>query len=81
MKQMVEKFADVTPEIRKEPQMSYPDPYSIGNEAEIRARYRAGSFSRSPLAPHQMRERLTPTQNLFVLCHLGVPSSRRIPGR
>ena len=52
--------------------MSYPGPRSLRNEGEI-ARYRAGSFSRSPLAPHRMRERLTLTQDLFVLCHLGVP--------
>jgi sulfane dehydrogenase subunit SoxC len=35
--------------------------------------YRAGSFSRSPLPPHQMQGRFTPTQDLFVLCHLGIP--------
>jgi DMSO/TMAO reductase YedYZ molybdopterin-dependent catalytic subunit len=35
--------------------------------------YRVGPFSRFPLAPHQMRERYTSTQDLFVLCHLGVP--------
>jgi DMSO/TMAO reductase YedYZ molybdopterin-dependent catalytic subunit len=40
---------------------------------QYRAKYRAGSFSRSPLAPQRMQERLTPTQDLFVLCHLGVP--------
>ena len=33
----------------------------------------AGSFRRIPLQPHQMRERLTPTQDVIVLCHLGVP--------
>jgi sulfane dehydrogenase subunit SoxC len=36
------------------------------------AGYRAGPFSRIPLAPQQMKERLTPTQDVFVLCHLGV---------
>jgi hypothetical protein len=25
------------------------------------------------LAPHQMQERFTSTQDVFVLCHLGVP--------
>jgi hypothetical protein len=37
------------------------------------AGYSAGSFSRSPLPPHQMRERFTATQDRFVLCHLGIP--------
>ena len=32
-----------------------------------------GPFMRDPLAPHQMRDRLTRTQDLFILCHLGVP--------
>ena len=49
------------------------DPVSLVNEHKISSGYRAGSFSRSPLPPHQMQERFTPTQNLFVLCHLGVP--------
>jgi DMSO/TMAO reductase YedYZ molybdopterin-dependent catalytic subunit len=40
---------------------------------QYNARYRVGSFSRSPLAPHRMQEPLTPTQDIFVLCHLGVP--------
>jgi DMSO/TMAO reductase YedYZ molybdopterin-dependent catalytic subunit len=40
---------------------------------QISARYRAGSFSRDPLVPHRMQERFTPTPELFVLCHLGVP--------
>jgi DMSO/TMAO reductase YedYZ molybdopterin-dependent catalytic subunit len=40
---------------------------------QYNTRYRAGSFSRSPLPPHQMQERFTPTQDIFVLCHLGVP--------
>ena len=53
--------------------MSYPDPRYLGNKGKISARYRAGSFSRMPLAPHLMQERVTPTQDLFVLCHLGVP--------
>ena len=53
--------------------MSYLDTRYLGDEGEIRARYRAGSFSRFPLAPHQMQERFTPTQDLIVLCHLGVP--------
>jgi sulfane dehydrogenase subunit SoxC len=53
--------------------MSHSDPRYRGDEGEISARYRAGPFSRFPLAPHQMRERLTPTQDLIVLCHLGVP--------
>jgi DMSO/TMAO reductase YedYZ molybdopterin-dependent catalytic subunit len=35
--------------------------------------YRAGSFSRSPLPPHQMQERFTSTEDLFILCHLGIP--------
>src|SRR5262249_44761106 len=32
-----------------------------------------GPFKRDPLAPHQMVERLTPTKDVIVLCHLGVP--------
>jgi DMSO/TMAO reductase YedYZ molybdopterin-dependent catalytic subunit len=32
-----------------------------------------GSFKRDSLAPHQMRDRLTRTQDVIVLCHLGVP--------
>src|SRR5262245_7558203 len=32
-----------------------------------------GPFKRDPLAPHQMRDRLTPREDVFVLCHLGVP--------
>jgi hypothetical protein len=39
---------------------------------QYNAGYRAGSFSRSPLPPHQMQERFTPTQDFFVLCHLGI---------
>jgi DMSO/TMAO reductase YedYZ molybdopterin-dependent catalytic subunit len=57
----------------KESQMSYPDPRSPGDEGEISTRYRVGSFSRIPLAPPQLQERVTPTQDVFVLCHLGVP--------
>ena len=53
--------------------MSDLNPRYLDDEGKSSARYRAGSFSRSPLAPHRMRERLTPTQDLFVLCHLGVP--------
>jgi DMSO/TMAO reductase YedYZ molybdopterin-dependent catalytic subunit len=53
--------------------MTYPDPGYHGEESEIGTRYRAGSFSRFPLASHQMRERYTRTQDLIVLCHLGVP--------
>ena len=30
-------------------------------------------FRRIPLAPHQMRDRVTRTQDAIVLCHLGVP--------
>src|SRR4029450_4348169 len=33
----------------------------------------AGFFRRIPLAPHQMRDRLTRTEDAIVLCHLGVP--------
>jgi DMSO/TMAO reductase YedYZ molybdopterin-dependent catalytic subunit len=32
-----------------------------------------GPFMRDPLAPHQMRDRLTRKRDVFVLCHLGVP--------
>jgi len=32
-----------------------------------------GPFKRDPLLPHQMRDRLTRVQDVFVLCHLGVP--------
>jgi DMSO/TMAO reductase YedYZ molybdopterin-dependent catalytic subunit len=53
--------------------MSYPDPRGRREEEKIRARYRVGSFSRVALAPQRMLERLTPTQDIFVLCHLGVP--------
>jgi len=34
-------------------------------------------FMRDPLAPHMMRDRLTRTQDLFILCHLGVPRIER----
>ena len=33
----------------------------------------AGFFRRIPLEPHQMVERITPTKDIIVLCHLGVP--------
>src|ERR1700737_1141711 len=33
----------------------------------------AGFFRRIPLLPHQMQARLTPTADMIVLCHLGVP--------
>lgn len=36
-----------------------------------------GPFKRDPLAPHQMRDRLTRTQDVVVLCHLGVPRIER----
>ncbi len=32
-----------------------------------------GFFRRIPLAPHEMRDRVTPTADMIVLCHLGVP--------
>lgn len=32
-----------------------------------------GPFMRDPPAPHRMRDRLTRTQDVMVLCHLGVP--------
>jgi DMSO/TMAO reductase YedYZ molybdopterin-dependent catalytic subunit len=32
-----------------------------------------GPFKRDPIAPHEMRDRLTRTQDVFVQCHLGVP--------
>ena len=53
--------------------MTYSDPRNLGDKGETITRYRAGSFSRFPLAPHQMQERYTRTQDLIVLCHLGVP--------
>jgi DMSO/TMAO reductase YedYZ molybdopterin-dependent catalytic subunit len=34
-------------------------------------------FRRIPLVPHQMRERVTRTQDAIVLCHLGVPRLER----
>jgi DMSO/TMAO reductase YedYZ molybdopterin-dependent catalytic subunit len=37
----------------------------------------AGFHRRIPLQPHQMIERLTPTQDVIVLCHLGVPRVAR----
>jgi DMSO/TMAO reductase YedYZ molybdopterin-dependent catalytic subunit len=33
----------------------------------------AGLLRRIPLLPHQMHERWTPTEDVIVLCHLGVP--------
>jgi DMSO/TMAO reductase YedYZ molybdopterin-dependent catalytic subunit len=36
-----------------------------------------GPYMRDPLAPHQMRDRRTATQNVMVLCHLGVPRLER----
>jgi DMSO/TMAO reductase YedYZ molybdopterin-dependent catalytic subunit len=36
-----------------------------------------GPFMRDPPAPHQMRDRLTATQDVMVLCHLGVPRLER----
>jgi DMSO/TMAO reductase YedYZ molybdopterin-dependent catalytic subunit len=36
-----------------------------------------GPFKRDPLAPHQMRDRMTSTQDVIVLCHLGVPRIER----
>jgi sulfane dehydrogenase subunit SoxC len=33
-----------------------------------------GTYRRIPLAPHQMTERVTRTNDLFVLVHLGIPS-------
>ena len=32
-----------------------------------------GPFMRDPIPPHQMRDRLTRIQDVFVQCHLGVP--------
>jgi DMSO/TMAO reductase YedYZ molybdopterin-dependent catalytic subunit len=65
--------ASVTRRPAKESPMSDPDPRYQGDEGESSARHRAGSFRRIPLAPHQMQERFTPTPDVFVLCHLGVP--------
>jgi Oxidoreductase molybdopterin binding domain len=36
-----------------------------------------GPFKRDPLAPHRMRDRQTRTQDVFVLCHLGVARIER----
>jgi DMSO/TMAO reductase YedYZ molybdopterin-dependent catalytic subunit len=33
----------------------------------------AGPYGRHPLKPHQLTERVTPTDDTIVLCHLGVP--------
>ncbi len=53
--------------------MSYLNPHAPGDKGKSKTRYRAGSFGRIPFAPHQLQERVTPTHNVFVLCHLGVP--------
>jgi DMSO/TMAO reductase YedYZ molybdopterin-dependent catalytic subunit len=36
-----------------------------------------GPFMRDPLAPHEMRDRMTATQDVMVQCHLGVPRLER----
>lgn len=36
-----------------------------------------GPFKRDPLAPHRMRERVTRTESVIVLCHLGIPRIER----
>jgi len=36
-----------------------------------------GFYRRLPLAPHQMRDRLTPVKDAIVLCHVGVPRMAR----
>ena len=36
-----------------------------------------GTYRRLPLAPHQMRHRLTRTGDAIVLCHVGVPHLSR----
>jgi DMSO/TMAO reductase YedYZ molybdopterin-dependent catalytic subunit len=36
-----------------------------------------GPHMRGPLAPHEMRDRLTRTEDVIVLCHLGVPRVER----
>jgi DMSO/TMAO reductase YedYZ molybdopterin-dependent catalytic subunit len=36
-----------------------------------------GPFKVDPIAPHQMRDRLTRTQDVFLQCHLGVPRLER----
>jgi DMSO/TMAO reductase YedYZ molybdopterin-dependent catalytic subunit len=36
-----------------------------------------GPFKRDPPPPHRLRDRLTPTHDVVVLCHLGVPRSER----
>src|SRR5947199_284704 len=38
----------------------------------------ASFYRRIPLQPHQLTERLTPTKDLIVLCHLGVPPVARV---
>ena len=37
----------------------------------------ASFYRRIPLQPHQLTERITPTKDLIVLCHLGVPQVAR----
>jgi hypothetical protein len=36
-----------------------------------------GPLKRDPPSPHQMRDRQTRTQDVLVLCHLGVPRLER----
>ncbi len=36
-----------------------------------------GTYRRIPLAPHQMNDRLTRTEDAIVLCHVGVPHVAR----
>jgi DMSO/TMAO reductase YedYZ molybdopterin-dependent catalytic subunit len=36
-----------------------------------------GPFKRDPPPPHRLRDRLTPTHDVIVLCHLGVPRIER----
>lgn len=36
-----------------------------------------GTYRRIPLAPHQMRDRLTRTEDAIVLCHVGLPHLAR----
>ena len=36
-----------------------------------------GPLKRDPLVPHQMRDRLTRTEDAIILCHLGVPRFER----
>jgi DMSO/TMAO reductase YedYZ molybdopterin-dependent catalytic subunit len=51
---------------------------SLQNDAMHRVRMQpAGFFRRIPLLPHQMISRLTPTQDMIVLCHLGIAHVNR----